>query len=150
MTANPAAWFRDLLHRLGVSRRDHRRQVAAAEARALRDDPVDRAEIRAIQQDMAALHNDGAPGAGARQGPLAEVPFPAPATRTTSGLTAAGQAEATEKWLDSLDRAHPIFRGASHIRAIAAAAAALATAEENVRAAVAAALGTSKQAAHKP
>ncbi len=31
-------------------------QVAAAEALAIKDDPVDLAEIRAIQQDMAALH----------------------------------------------------------------------------------------------
>ncbi len=37
-------------------RRDERRQVAAAEARAIKDDPVDLAEVRAIQQDMAALH----------------------------------------------------------------------------------------------
>jgi hypothetical protein len=37
-------------------RRDERRQVAAAEARAIKDDPVDLAEIRAIQQDRAALH----------------------------------------------------------------------------------------------
>lgn len=63
---------RDLLRQLGASRRqsadqvilaalaamhrDERRQVAAAEARAIKDDPVDIAEIRAIQQDMAALH----------------------------------------------------------------------------------------------
>lgn len=32
-----------------------RRQVAAAEARAIRDDPADRAEIREIQEDRAAL-----------------------------------------------------------------------------------------------
>jgi len=31
-------------------------QVAAAEALAIKDDPVDLAEIRAIQQDMATLH----------------------------------------------------------------------------------------------
>jgi len=36
--------------------RDERRQVAAAEARAIKDDPVDLAEIRAIQRDRAALH----------------------------------------------------------------------------------------------
>ena len=36
-------------------KRDERRQVAAQEARAIRDDPVDLTEIRAIQQDMAAL-----------------------------------------------------------------------------------------------
>lgn len=62
---------RDLLLQLGASRRqsadqviraaleamtrDERRQVAAEEARSLRQDPVDLAEIRAIQQDMAAL-----------------------------------------------------------------------------------------------
>jgi len=61
---------RDLLLSLGVSRRestdqvilaavaalhrDERRQVAAAEAFAIKDDPADLAEIRAIQQDMAA------------------------------------------------------------------------------------------------
>jgi len=41
---------------LAALRRDERRQLAAAEARALRDDPDDLAEIRAIQQDRAALH----------------------------------------------------------------------------------------------
>ena len=62
---------RDLLLRLGAARRqtadqvilaalaamerDERRSVAAAEARAIKDDPQDLAEIRAIQQDMAAL-----------------------------------------------------------------------------------------------
>ena len=62
---------RDLLPQLGASRRqsadqviraalvamtrDERRQVAAEEARSLRQDPVDLAKIRAIQQDMAAL-----------------------------------------------------------------------------------------------
>ena len=62
---------RDLLLRLGAARRqtadqvilaalaamerDERRSVAAAEARAIKDDPEDLAEIRAIQQDMAAL-----------------------------------------------------------------------------------------------
>jgi len=61
---------RDLLLSLGASRRestdqvilaavaalhrDERRQVAAAEALAIKDDPADLAEIRAIQQDMAA------------------------------------------------------------------------------------------------
>jgi len=76
--------------------------------------------------------------------------------------TAAEQAEATEKWLDSLDPAQLDFRDASHVRAIIAAAGVLATAEENLRKAVAearvagdswtvigAALGTSKQAAHE-
>jgi hypothetical protein len=62
---------RDLLLRLGAARRqtadqvilaalaamerDERRSVAAAEAQAIKDDPVDLAEVRAIQQDMAAL-----------------------------------------------------------------------------------------------
>ena len=36
--------------------RDERRRLAAAEARALADDPVDRAEVEAIRQDRAALH----------------------------------------------------------------------------------------------
>ncbi len=61
---------RDLLLQLGASRhestdqvilaavaamhRDRRHQVAAAEALAIKDDPADLAEIRAIQQDMAA------------------------------------------------------------------------------------------------
>ena len=36
--------------------RDERRQIAATEARAVKDDPADVAEVRAIQQDMAALH----------------------------------------------------------------------------------------------
>jgi hypothetical protein len=63
---------RDLLLQLGASRRqsadqviraalaamkrDESRQVAAADARAIKDDPADLAEIRAIQQDLAALH----------------------------------------------------------------------------------------------
>jgi hypothetical protein len=63
---------RDLLLQLGAARRqsadqvilaalaamsrDERRQVAAAEARAIREDAADLAEIRAIQQDRAALH----------------------------------------------------------------------------------------------
>ena len=41
---------------LAAMSRDERRRVAAAEARAVRDDPVDLAEIQAIQEDMAALH----------------------------------------------------------------------------------------------
>lgn len=41
---------------LAAMHRDERRQVAAAEARAIKDDPADLAEIRAIQQDAAALH----------------------------------------------------------------------------------------------
>lgn len=40
---------------LEAMRRDERRQVAAAEARSLMDDPVDLAEVHAIQDDIAAL-----------------------------------------------------------------------------------------------
>lgn len=40
---------------LAAMRRDEGRRVAAAEARAIKDDPEDRAEIAAIQQDLAAL-----------------------------------------------------------------------------------------------
>ena len=63
---------RDLLMKIGAARhesadqviraalaameRDERRRIAAAEARAISNDPVDRAEIQAIQQDMATLH----------------------------------------------------------------------------------------------
>jgi hypothetical protein len=63
---------RDLLLKAGASRhesadqvivaalaamgRDERRRIAAAEARAIKDDPTDLAEVRAIQRDMAALH----------------------------------------------------------------------------------------------
>jgi hypothetical protein len=63
---------RDLLLKIGASRhesadqvivaalaamsRDERRRLAAAEARAVKDDPTDRAEVRAVQQEMAALH----------------------------------------------------------------------------------------------
>ncbi len=62
---------RDLLRELGAARRqsadqviraaltamkrDERRSNAAAEARAIKDDPQDRAEIEAIRQDLAAL-----------------------------------------------------------------------------------------------
>ncbi len=62
---------RDLLLELGAARRqsadqvicaalkamkrDERRSVAAAEARAIKDDPQDRAEIEAIHQDLAGL-----------------------------------------------------------------------------------------------
>jgi len=62
---------RDLLLELGAARRqsadqviraaltamkrDERRSVAAAEARSIKDDPQDRAEIEAIHQDLAAL-----------------------------------------------------------------------------------------------
>lgn len=35
--------------------RDERRQIAAAEAEAIKDDPADLAEIRAIREDLAAL-----------------------------------------------------------------------------------------------
>jgi hypothetical protein len=41
---------------LAAMRRDERRQIAAAEARAIKDDPADLEEIRAIQKDRAALH----------------------------------------------------------------------------------------------
>lgn len=41
---------------LAAMHRDERRQIAAAEARALKDDPSDLAEIHAIQQEIAALH----------------------------------------------------------------------------------------------
>ncbi len=63
---------RDLLLELGAARRqsadqvirtalaamhrDERRQIAAAEARAIKNDPVDLAEVRAIQREIAALH----------------------------------------------------------------------------------------------
>ncbi len=45
-----------ILAALTAMRRDERRQLAAAEARAIKDDPADLDEVRAIQQDMAALH----------------------------------------------------------------------------------------------
>jgi hypothetical protein len=41
---------------LAALHRDERRRVAAAEARALKDDPADLAEIHAIREDRAALH----------------------------------------------------------------------------------------------
>jgi hypothetical protein len=41
---------------LEALRRDERRQIAAAEARAIATDPEDLAEVRAIQDDIAALH----------------------------------------------------------------------------------------------
>jgi Arc/MetJ-type ribon-helix-helix transcriptional regulator len=41
---------------LAAMARDERRHLAAAEARAIKDDPADLAEIQAIQQDRAALH----------------------------------------------------------------------------------------------
>ncbi|MCH9730095.1 MAG: hypothetical protein K0U84_10540 [Actinomycetia bacterium] len=41
---------------LAAMKRDERRRVAAAEALDIKDDPADLAEIRAIQQDIAALH----------------------------------------------------------------------------------------------
>ncbi|HEU0102227.1 MAG TPA: hypothetical protein VFR07_07895 [Mycobacteriales bacterium] len=81
---------------------------------------------------------------------------------TDTKLTAAQQAEGTEKWLDNLDPAQLDFRDASHARAIITAVEALAASEERLREAVAqaraagdswtvigAALGTSKQAAHE-
>jgi hypothetical protein len=45
-----------ILSALAAMQRDENRQIAAAEARAIKDDPADLAEIRAIQQDMAELH----------------------------------------------------------------------------------------------
>jgi len=45
-----------ILAALAAMRRDERRQLAAAQARAITDDPIDLAEIRAIGQDKAALH----------------------------------------------------------------------------------------------
>jgi len=45
-----------ILAALAAMQRDERRQVAAADARAIKEDPADLAEIRRIQQDMAALH----------------------------------------------------------------------------------------------
>lgn len=45
-----------ILSALAAMRRDERRGLAAAEARAIKDDPVELAEIRAIEQDRAALH----------------------------------------------------------------------------------------------
>ena len=45
-----------ILAALAAMRRDEGRQVAAAEALAIKDDPADLAEIRAIQQDMVGLH----------------------------------------------------------------------------------------------
>jgi hypothetical protein len=45
-----------ILAALAAMRRDERRQLAAAEARAFKDDPIDLAEIRAIQEDKATLH----------------------------------------------------------------------------------------------
>jgi len=46
----------DLQASLEQMRRGEGHQVAAAEALAIKDDPVDLLEIRAIQQDMATLH----------------------------------------------------------------------------------------------
>ena len=40
---------------LAAMKRDERRTIAAAEAREIEDDPEDRAEIEAIQEDLAAL-----------------------------------------------------------------------------------------------
>ncbi|MEJ7794302.1 MAG: hypothetical protein WKF50_02030 [Nocardioides sp.] len=69
---------RDLLLQLGAARRqsadqviraaleamkrDERRQIAAQEAHDIKHDPVDLAEIRAIQQDIAALREGGREG----------------------------------------------------------------------------------------
>ena len=41
---------------LAALQRDERRQLAAAEARAIAADPADLAEIKAIQDDVAARH----------------------------------------------------------------------------------------------
>lgn len=65
---------RDLLMKIGASRRqsadqvirdaleamrrDETRKLAAEQARAIKDDPEDLAEIRAIREDLAAL-NEG-------------------------------------------------------------------------------------------
>lgn len=65
---------RDLLLQIGASRRqsadqvirdaldamsrDETRKLAAEQARAIRDDPADLAEIQAIREDLAAL-NEG-------------------------------------------------------------------------------------------
>lgn len=45
-----------ILFALAAMQRHERRRVAAEEARAIKDDPADLAEIRAIQQDLAALN----------------------------------------------------------------------------------------------
>ncbi len=44
-----------ILAALDAMSRDERRRVAAEEARAISEDPVDLAEVRAIQLDIAAL-----------------------------------------------------------------------------------------------
>lgn len=41
---------------LAALRQDERRRIAAAEARAIANDPADLAEVRAVQVDIAALH----------------------------------------------------------------------------------------------
>ena len=41
---------------LAAMTRDETRKLAAEQARALREDPEDLAEIRAIRDDLAALH----------------------------------------------------------------------------------------------
>lgn len=43
---------------MAAMKRDERRAVAAVEARAIKDDPDDRAEIEAIQEDLAALQRE--------------------------------------------------------------------------------------------
>lgn len=45
-----------ILAALAAMQRDERRQIAAAEARSIKEDPEDLSEIRAIQQEIAALH----------------------------------------------------------------------------------------------
>ena len=45
-----------ILTALAAMKRDENRRIAAAEALAIRDDPADLAEIRAIRDDLAYLH----------------------------------------------------------------------------------------------
>ncbi len=43
---------------LAAMKRDERRAIAAAEAREIKDDPADRAEIAAIHEDLSALRRE--------------------------------------------------------------------------------------------
>ncbi|MEI2778458.1 MAG: hypothetical protein V9G19_21320 [Tetrasphaera sp.] len=54
--ARPQSADQVILSALAAMQRDERRQLAAAEARAIAADPSDLAEIRAIRADLAALH----------------------------------------------------------------------------------------------
>lgn len=45
-----------ILSALAAMRRDERRHIAAAEARSIKDDPVDLAEIAEIRQEIASLN----------------------------------------------------------------------------------------------